>query len=216
MPESTSYNLEAVQSDGFVDFYELLGMPSSASTEELREQIQTLYAEAQANRDHRNLNKRRDYQTLLEYLPQARTALLEDDKRRRYDEYVAEVRSGSGAPQTFEAFMGELSGQVVDNDRTDVLGIQEGTGRATVTTRAAQTSTSTGGTSPRPTRKPQVQSGTQQGLMGSAIAVIVFTLTLAVLWLIMHSFPIALMIAAVAGIVTWFATRPRGGGRIAR
>ena len=83
MAESLPYNLDAAHADGFVDYYELLQMPSSSSEEELRGRIQGLYSEAQANRDHRNLNKRRDYQALLEYLPQARNVLIEDQTKRQ-------------------------------------------------------------------------------------------------------------------------------------
>ena len=212
MAESLPYNLDAARADGFVDYYELLQMPSSSSEEELRGRIQGLYSEAQANRDHRNLNKRRDYQALLEYLPQARGVLVEDStKRQAYDEYAAEARTGAAA-QPFETFLARLAGEVPEEERTDVLGVQRG---------GARTQPKTNRSTPaaiedRPVRRPQVESTTQQGLKGSAISVIVFAILLTVCYLVTHRLPLSVLIAAVGGIVAWFALRPRGGGRISR
>ena len=158
-----------------------------------------LYSEAQANRDHRNLNKRRDYQALLEYLPQARGVLVEDDtKRQAYDEYAAEARTGAAA-QPFEAFLARLSGEVPEAERTDVLGVQSG---------GARTQPKTGRPTPaaiedRPVRRPQVQSTTQQGLMGSAISVIVFAILLAVSFFVTHRLPVSVLIAAIGGVIAW-------------
>ncbi len=214
MAEALPYNLDAARADGFVDYYELLQMPSSSSSEELRGRIQGLYSEAQANRDHRNLNKRRDYQSLLEYLPQARGVLVEDEaKRQSYDEYAAQARTGA-APQPFETFLAHLSGEVPDEERTDVLGVQSGGARTQPkTSRSAATAPAN---EDRPVRRPQVQSSTQQGLMGSAIAVIVFAALLVICFLVTSRLPLSVLIAAVGGIIAWFALRPRGGGRISR
>ena len=216
MSETTPYNLEAVKADGFIDFYELLGMPSSSSTEDLRARVQVLYSDAQANRDHRNLNKRRDYQTLLEYLPQARTALLDDDKRARYDDYRATVTSGT-ASTPFASFMAELSGQVVDEDRTDVLGVNDGS-RATAGSRgsAAGAGKATAGADTASRRKPQVPSSTQAGLNASAMSVIVFAILTLIVGVAMGNWPVAILVGAIAAVVVWFIARPRGGTRVGR
>ncbi len=211
MAESLPYNLDAARADGFVDYYELLQLPSSSSSEELRGRIQGLYSEAQANRDHRNLNKRRDYQALLEYLPQARGVLVEDDaKRQAYDEFAAEAREGA-PPQPFEAFLARLDGQVPDEERTDVLGVQSGGARTQPKTNRSKPAA----IEDRPVRRPQVQTPVQQGLMGSAIAVIVFAVLLVICYFV-TTLPIAVLIAAVGGVIAWFAARPRGGDRISR
>ena len=211
MAESLPYNLDAARADGFVDYYELLQLPSSSSEDELRGRIQGLFSEAQANRDHRNLNKRRDYQALLEYLPQARGVLVEDQaKRQAYDEYAASAREGEAA-QPFEAFLARLSGAVPEEERTDVLGVQSGGART-----QPKTSRSTpAAIEDRPVRRPQVESTVQQGLQGSAIAVIVFAILLAICYFV-TTLPIAVVIAGIGGVIAWFALRPRGGGRISR
>jgi cobalamin biosynthesis Mg chelatase CobN len=218
MSEPMSYNLEAIKADGFVDFYELVGLPSSSSTEELRTRIQALYSDAQANRDHRNLNKRRDYQSLLEYLPQARTALLDDDKRARYDDYRAQVTSGV-APTPFANFMGELTGQAVDQDRTDVLGVTDG-GRASSPTSPSSSKSgsarSTSGSGASSRRQPQVPSSTQAGLNASAMSVIVFAILTLIIGFAMGNWPTGILIGAVAAVIVWFIARPRGGTRVGR
>ncbi len=212
MAESLPYNLDAARADGFVDYYELLQMPSSSSEEELRGRIQGLYSEAQANRDHRNLNKRRDYQALLDYLPQARGVLVEDQsKRAAYDEYAAQARVGA-PEQPFESFLAQLSGEVPAEERTDVLGVQTGGARTQPKTKRSTPAVA----EDRPVRRPQIQSTTQQGLRGSAIAVIVFAILMVVCYLVTHNWPLSVLISAIGGVITWFVTRPRGGGRIAR
>ena len=100
-----------------------------------------------------------------------------------------------------------------EEERTDVLGVQSG---------GARTQPKTGRTAPasviedRPVRRPQIESPTQQGLKGSAIAVIVFAVLLTISYLVTSRLPLSVLIAAVGGIVAWFALRPRGGGRISR
>ncbi len=121
-----SYNLaDAGLDDGTIDFYTLLQESPDADAETLRTKIQALYNESQANRDHRNLNKRREYQTLLDWLPRARTALLEPEKRARYNAYLASVQSGT-AEIDFEAFMDDLLGQSETmEEKTGLLGVQD-------------------------------------------------------------------------------------------
>lgn len=126
MAETSKYNLSnAALEDGTIDFYVLLGETSAADADVLRNRIQVLYAEAQANRDHRNLTKRREYQTLLELLPAARAALLEEPKRARYDAYLSAARTGS-ASTDFETFMNDLMGfNEQMEEKTGLLGVQE-------------------------------------------------------------------------------------------
>ncbi len=222
MAEATPYNLDAVRSDGFVDFYELLSLPQTASAGELQERIQDLYSEAQANRDHRNLNKRRDYQTLLEYLPQARIVLPDPAKRALYDDYAAQARAGS-APLDFSTFIGQLSGQVAGEDDVRVLGTADGRTTRTVpktgasTTAAATTAVSTSGNAAGSARRqPQVPPGAQSGPPAAAIAAIVFVVAAAILFFAVKSLPIALVVAAVAAGVVWFVTQPKGGTPVGR
>ncbi len=121
-----SYNLaDAGLDDGTIDFYTLLQESPDADVETLRAKIQALYNESQANRDHRNLNKRREYQTLLDWLPRAKSALLEPEKRARYNAYLASVRSGT-AEIDFETFMGDLLGEnEAMEEKTGLLGVQD-------------------------------------------------------------------------------------------
>ena len=110
MTEPTAFNLtDAALSDGTVDFYTLIGKTPEADSEDIRLRIQALYSEATANRDNRNLKKRREYQTLLELLPPARAALLEAPKRARYDDFLSKAKSGT-APTDFETFINDLMG----------------------------------------------------------------------------------------------------------
>ncbi len=121
-----SYNLaDAGLDDGTIDFYTLLQELPGTDVETLRTKIQALYNEAQANRDHRNLNKRREYQTLLEWLPRARAALLDPEKRARYNAYLSSVQSGT-AEIDFEAFMADLLGQnETMEEKSSLLGVQD-------------------------------------------------------------------------------------------
>ncbi len=205
MAEPTPYNVsEAVKPNGFVDFYLMLGLEPGAPLEDVRTRINALYSEAQANRDHRNLNKRREYQTLLEYLPQARTALLDADKRTQYDQYSAQVQSG-GATDNFTTFMGKLSGAAAaQEDRTDVLGVQDA---------AARSARGTGTAAPAPSpRRKAGASRAKQGLMGSAISVIVFVVLLAIVFAVTKNWGYGLLAGAIAGIITWVATHRGSGG----
>ena len=92
-PNSTSA-FDAVESDGFVDYYRLLDLAHDAPSDNLQARIAELYNDAQANRDHRNMSKRQQYQLMLELLPQARTILSDDERRTQYDAYLARHRAG--------------------------------------------------------------------------------------------------------------------------
>ena len=149
----SNYNLVSAQlEDGTIDFYTLLGESPTASPDELRLKIQALYSDAQANRDHRNLNKRREYQTLLELLPTARTVLLDDSKRERYDAFLSSAKTGS-SPGDFESFINELiNASEAGESRTDVLGVQDKPKevRARVINTPQQAPTSRAGSAPIP------------------------------------------------------------------
>lgn len=155
MPEPIKYNLsEAALADGTIDFYTLLAEPATAETETLRSKIQTLYTESQANRDHRNLSKRREYQTLLELLPAARAALLEAPKREKYDRYLAAARTGT-AETDFETFINNLMGFNDEmEEKTGLLGVQEKMPTATVQTIPAPSNNSRSAPAPRPNHTP--------------------------------------------------------------
>ena len=122
----TTYNLaESQLENGTIDFYTLLGEAPDANEETLRAKIGAIYNFASANRDHRNLNKRREYQALLELLPAARTALLEEPKRARYDAYLSAAHAGE-SDTDFETFMNDLLGNSpADADKTSLLGVQD-------------------------------------------------------------------------------------------
>ncbi len=94
----------------FVDFYQMLEQPRDTPTINLRSRINEMYAEAQANRDHRNVERRRQYAHLLQWIPQARAVLLHEGKRAKYDVYAARAKSG-GANENFRAFLEELTGE---------------------------------------------------------------------------------------------------------
>jgi DNA-dependent RNA polymerase auxiliary subunit epsilon len=205
MAEPTPYNVsEAVKPNGFVDFYLMLGLEPGAPLEDVRARINALYSEAQANRDHRNLNKRREYQTLLEYLPHARTALLDADKRTQYNEYSAQVQSGA-ATDNFTTFMGKLSGAAAaQEDRTDVLGVQDA---------AARSARGTGTAAPAPSpRRKAGASRAKQGLIGSAISVVVFFVLLAIVFAVTKRLEFGVLAGAIAGAITWVVTHRGKGG----
>lgn len=120
------YNIaDAGLDDGTIDFYTLIQESPGADIETLRAKIGALYNQAQANRDHRNLTKRREYQTLLEWLPRAKSALLEPEKRARYNAYLASVQTGT-AEVDFDEFMNDLLGHAETMEaKTGLLGVQD-------------------------------------------------------------------------------------------
>ena len=125
MADTTYYLAESQLENGTIDFYRLLDESPDVDEETLRAKIGAIYNYASANRDHRNLNKRREFQALLELLPAARTALLEEPKRARYDSYLAAARAGE-ADTDFETFMNDLLGNTeADADKTSLLGVQD-------------------------------------------------------------------------------------------
>lgn len=93
---------------GFVDFYEMLGAARTASTIQLRSRINEMYGEAQANRDHRNLDKRSQYAALLHWLPVCRAVLLHEGKRAKYNAYAEQAEAGQPTAP-FKPFLDELA-----------------------------------------------------------------------------------------------------------
>lgn len=186
------------QSSGFVDFYEVLGVSSTAGDDELRTRINDLYNEAQANRNHRQIEKRREYETLLELLPQARNVLLEPSKRERYDTYAAQVARGAPGPD-FKTFMTQLSAKTAaDPDRVDVLGVAD-TGGGTAGTRAD-----------RAVRKKGPSERARASLIGTAISMIVFFVIVVVTYAWKKDWILAILIGALVGVIAWFLThRPK-------
>ena len=195
MADSATNNVnDAVKSDGFVNFYELLGEEPDATTTRLRARINDLYSEAQANRDHRNITKRREYEMTIELLPRCRTALLEPDKRTKYDAYLAEVKAGK-ASVDFDTFMDQLSGKSEADaaERAALLATKD----APAEKPAAA-----------PKRKPARKSSSSDAVMGSVVAVILFFAVFIVLALIMHKNPVkAILAAAVIGIVAFIVSK---------
>ncbi|HEX8834787.1 MAG TPA: hypothetical protein VF719_11325, partial [Abditibacteriaceae bacterium] len=86
--------------DEFIDLYELLKLPPETDTATLRKRLAETYIEAQNNLDHRNAQKRLQYQQMYEvYLPQARHLLLDAARRAEYDRYLLAYRSGKPLSQ---------------------------------------------------------------------------------------------------------------------
>jgi hypothetical protein len=116
--------------DEFVDLYEVLEVPESADTEQIRQRVNALYLEAQQNLDHRNVKKRLQFQQLYEiYLPQARHLLLDSRRRAEYDRYLQAYRTGSKVASTETAApvestigdMGGAPGKISDHDLPEIV-----------------------------------------------------------------------------------------------
>lgn len=221
MAETSANRLSAIRDDGFVDFYQLLEVETDATTTRIRTTINTLYNEAQSNRDHRNLNRRREYQTILQVLPQARELLLDEKKRPRYDKYRDEALSGS-ATMSFEDWTNALKAEeeAAQGGRTAVLGIQDemndGVPRATVmkAPRPARPSSrvAVGDTAPRSTRSA-AGATSRQSLVGSAISVIVFFVLLLLAYAIRKDLTVAILVSSIGGLIAWVATHRKSGTR---
>lgn len=216
MADTTYHLAESQLSNGTIDFYTLLDESPDADEETLRSKIGAVYNLASANRDHRNLNKRREFQALLELLPVARTALLEAPKRARYDAYLTAARNDEAATD-FETFMNNLLGnEAADEDKTSLLGVQE--------KRAAPASTSASApaeprarvikapTPPTTSAPAPPTAGARQATpFFGAIAGFVAGF---VIGLILLSLVPAILIGVVLGAIGFFAFNKKPGGRI--
>jgi hypothetical protein len=190
----------AVNPDEFIDYYELLDQPQDATTAELRGRINDLYSDAQANRDHRNPQKRREYQLWLDLLPQARSILTDDPKRAKYDEYRQRVLSGAAVPD-YPEFLRELEGKPTQTEESaSVLGLRDETPQPV----AKSTSAGSG------TGAPAAPAGSKAAIFALAAlvvgALIGFVAT--------KDIAIALIAGAVVAAIVFFATR--GGNKIAQ
>lgn len=217
MSETPPNRLAALKEDGFIDFYELLEVEPDATVTRIRTTINALYNEAQSNRDHRNLNRRREYQTLLQVLPQAREMLLEEKVRPRYDAFRNDVKRGA-ASISFEDWSRSLAEEAnVKSGRSSVLGVQEdereeGTHVATASVKKV---------APKPISRVVVEddsrparpTSARTSLMGSLITVVVFFILFLVLYFAVNlAAPLAILVSCVAAICAWFVThskRPR-------
>lgn len=212
MAEPNSFDLNAAGlDDGTLDFYALIQEPVDADAETLRAKIATLYNEAQANRDHRNLTKRREYQTLLDLLPRARVALLEPEKRARYDAYLASARKGT-AEVEFDVFMSDLLGlEETMEERTGLLGVQDKpqVARARVL-KVPETAPSKAEAN---VKVPQSRSSVP--VTALAAAMIGFLLGAGLGWLALHDAVPALLLGVIAAALGFFIfnRRPRSGIR---
>ena len=218
MPKTLPERLTAIKDDGFIDFYELLEVETDATGTRIRSTINTLFNEAQSNRDHRNLNRRREYQTLLQVLPQARELLLEEKNRPRYDAFRAESLRGA-THVSFEDWARGLNEENSGEDgQSSVLGVNEtdrpeGTHVATVSVKKVP---------PKPASRVVVEKESQipaglpsrASLMGSLISVVVFFALLVLLNLVMRvDLPIALLISCIVAIGVWFVTHGKNSRR---
>lgn len=84
-----------------------------------------MYQEAQTHRDHRVVARRREYQTLLEILPQARTVLLDAPRRKRYNAYCMAVEMDSPRIPYPEFLTGLMRQKEAEDTRSDILTVRD-------------------------------------------------------------------------------------------
>jgi hypothetical protein len=213
MPDSL-YNIrDASLDDGTINYYTLIGEPSDADSEALRAKIQALYTESQANRDHRNLNKRREYQTLLEWLPRARAVLLEPEKRARYDAYLAAAQAG-GAEVEFDEFIRDLLGQgEAMDEKTGLLGVQDRVQepRAHVIKTPVEAGAKKPAVPVAPRQPATASSGSMAPVLGALGGLIIGG---AIGWFVLSSWVAALLIGAILAVVMFGALNRQPSGRI--
>ncbi len=210
MPENLYNIADAGLDDGTIDFYTLIQESPGADAETLRAKIQTLYNEAQANRDHRNLTRRREYQTLLDWLPRAKSALLEPEKRARYNAYLASVQTGT-AEVDFDAFMDDLLGHAETMEaKTGLLGVQDKnqpvrSGPVKATVQTVKT--------PAPRVPAPASPRVSPVAVGGAVAALFLGFLVANYFI--HQTVPAILIGLIVAAVTFVALnpRPRGGLR---
>ncbi len=103
------WNSDGTPGGSWPDFYALLRVSPKAEPEELRQAINSLYGQATANTDHRDLSKRFYYQTLQEkVLPQARRILLDEASRRAYDNQWHKHRQNAQGALPYADFLASL------------------------------------------------------------------------------------------------------------
>ena len=109
-PSTTAMTTESPSAVDVVDFYEMIDQPRNATSVQLRSRINELYAEAQVNRDHRNVEKRHQYTRLLQWIPPLRSILLHEGKRAKYDTLLHQSQSGD-ASVDFRTALNDLLGE---------------------------------------------------------------------------------------------------------
>lgn len=122
---ANSPHLETASADGFVDFYQLIGVSPDAPEAQIQESINSLYQDAQTHRDHRVAARRREYEYLLEILPQARTILLDPARRKRYNAYCAAVTLQSPRIPYPEFLAALLREKDVADPRSNILTLSD-------------------------------------------------------------------------------------------
>ena len=187
-------NLDANPNE-FLDYYNLLDQPADATTASIRGRINDLYAEAQANRDHRNAQKRREYLLWLDLLPGARSVLTDETKRAKYNDYREKLQMGQNVPPYTE-FLREAEGKPArSQEEAQVLGMRE---------EAPKT--------PLPKAKATPASGGDSSMAGIA-ALVVLVIVAGIGFATGHG-PIGLIAGAIIGGIVFMAMR--SGNKIAR
>ena len=197
LPDSLTAN-----PDEFLDYYQLLDQPADATTAVIRGRINDLYSEAQANRDHRNAQKRREYLLWLDLLPGARSILTDEAKRAKYDDYRQKLLAGESVPP-YPEFVREVEGKPTQSqEQVDVLGLREDT---------AATASSTAPVTNLPTSGGDGESST-----ASVAALIVLIIAAAVGYLAggTDGFAVGLIVGAILGGVIFMVMR--GGNKVPR
>lgn len=209
MADTIYYLAESQLENGTIDFYALLGESPNTDGEILRAKIGQIYNYASANRDHRNLNKRREFQALLELLPAARTALLEEPKRARYDAYLAAARTDA-ADTDFETFINDLLGNgESDADRTSLLGVQDKKNRVSQPTSRVIKAPAPPVASPR--RPPAATGNPMLPIFG---AIGGFVLGFIVGYLLLKDLVPAILVGAILAAIGFVVLNKKPGGRI--
>jgi multidrug efflux pump subunit AcrB len=210
----------AVKADGFIDYYELIHEEPHATITRLRSTINDLYNEAQANRDHRNLNKRRSYQQMLDLLPQAREFLLDEDNRHQYNIYRDESLDGV-AKQSFEEWKAATLKREGEEEDNTVLGVQEEQQRLRGQEVRAQVLKVPKDKQPTSrvavdNEKDKISTVSSSSQLGMAATACIFFAVLIIAKVLFHSsLPKAILIAGILGIIVWLAARFANNGRTA-
>jgi len=192
----------AVNPDEFMDYYELLDLPQDATTAELRARINDLYAEAQANRDHRNPAKRREYQLWLDLLPQARALMTDETKRAKYDEYRRRYLDNALVPPYAEFLRGLEDKPAKADEAGSVLGLRE---QAAKTPPVAP---------PRRATAPAASGSSGGSATGAIAALVALVIVAGIAYAATHKIDIALIAGAVVAGIVYVVMR--GGKKVAR
>lgn len=118
-----SAGAQTVGSSGaWPDLYALLNVPADSDAEVLRKRIREAYAEATANSDHRNIDRRQHYQAMMErVLPQCRRILLEPSTRAAYDRQSALHQQKSPGATEYARFVNTMGAGETDAGDADAL-----------------------------------------------------------------------------------------------